>query len=238
MLASALIVLSLTVTALAVLDFLLSEPQKKVIADAVIATWNVLDEARKWSFSDWLKNPRASWWLAITLGLFFGVFQVATMNRMMGRVQEDASEVFAPAKMPWPAMLFVAAFTLLIITAITRPIFSRLLKLGKRLWYVIAIAGALYALALIPLVHDEKNKDNEFPTIAFAVFMIVGIPASIIIIVSFTIFFARFLAYLASGVLFVGELIVRRIAEYPKGPIIATSAIFGGLVSLVKMFSG
>ena len=59
MLASALIVLSLTVTALAVLDFLLSEPQKKVIADAVIATWNVLDEARKWSFSDWLKNPRA-----------------------------------------------------------------------------------------------------------------------------------------------------------------------------------
>src|SRR6266568_5983736 len=226
MLASALIVLSLTVTVLAVLDFLLSETQKKVVADTVIATWNVLDEARKWSFSDWLKNPRASWWLAITLGLFFAVSEVAVMHRMMMLDQRESGGLNIPS---WIPVSFAAATVLLVLTFITRPIFSRFLRLGKGLWYVLIIAGALYTLAVTLLAHYDN--DNEFSTIAFAAFMIVGMPASILLFVSLTIFLARFLAYLASGVLFAGELIVRRIAEYPKGPIIAISAIFGGLVS-------
>ena|SRR6266446_4692943 len=122
MLASALIVLSLTVTVLAVLDFLLSETQKKVVADTVIATWNVLDEARKWSFSDWLKNPRASWWLAITLGLFFAVSEVAVMHRMMMLDQRESGGLNIPS---WIPVSFAAATVLLVLTFITRPIFSR-----------------------------------------------------------------------------------------------------------------
>lgn len=226
MVASALIVLSLAVTVLAVLDFLLSENQKKLVADTVIATWNVLDEARKWSFADWLKNPRASAWLAISLALFYILAQSAMLLSVRTELHEDL----------WVIPVFISAVFALILAFITLPIFSRLLKLGKRLWYVSIAAGALYALALV-LLHHYSN-DSEFREEAFAAFLIVGVPAAILFFASLTIFFARFLAYAASGILFVSELIVRRIAEYPKGPIIAISAIFGGLVSLVKMFSG
>jgi hypothetical protein len=41
------------------------------------------------------------------------------------------------------------------------------------------------------------------------------------------IFVARALAYIASAILYVGEFIVRRIAEYPKGPVIALSTLSG-----------
>jgi len=233
MLASALIVLSLTVTVLAVLDFLLSETQKKLVADTVIATWNILDEARKWSFSDWLKNPRASWWFAISFGLSAALSQAAMMPTIM-KYHELAGEGFP--RHAWIPLLFLGAVSGLIFTLITRPIFSRLLKLGKRLWYVLIVASALYGLAFTSLAYSDTNSDLQ--TFGLAVYLVVGMPTGILLMVLFMIFFARFLAYIASGVLFVGELIVRRIAEYPKGPIIAISAIFGGVVSLVKIFSG
>jgi hypothetical protein len=46
------------------------------------------------------------------------------------------------------------------------------------------------------------------------------------------------LAYLATAVLYVGELVVRRIAEYPKGPLLALIAIFGSVAALLKVFAG
>jgi hypothetical protein len=45
------------------------------------------------------------------------------------------------------------------------------------------------------------------------------------------------LAYSATAVLYLFELVVRRIAEYPKGPILAVSAICGGVAALLKFFS-
>jgi hypothetical protein len=44
------------------------------------------------------------------------------------------------------------------------------------------------------------------------------------------------LAYLASAILYVCEFIIRRIAEYPKGPVLALSALIGGIAALVKAF--
>jgi hypothetical protein len=43
-------------------------------------------------------------------------------------------------------------------------------------------------------------------------------------------------AYAAMAVLFVVELVVRRIAEYPKGPILALSAACGGIAAALKFF--
>jgi hypothetical protein len=64
MLATLLIWLSAAVAVLALADLLLSKAQKDWLSNAVIKIWSVIDEAKAWSFADWLKNPRARWWFA------------------------------------------------------------------------------------------------------------------------------------------------------------------------------
>src|SRR6516164_116699 len=57
MLATLLIWLSVAVAVLALADLFLSQAQKTWLSDALIKTWSVLDEAKSWSFADWLKKP-------------------------------------------------------------------------------------------------------------------------------------------------------------------------------------
>src|SRR6516225_6033863 len=88
MLATLLIWLSVAVAVLALLDLFLSKAQKTWLSNVVIKAWNILDEARRWSFLDWLKNPRARWWLALSLalvlGLVFNVWQIFLLESSEG----------------------------------------------------------------------------------------------------------------------------------------------------------
>jgi hypothetical protein len=58
MLATLLIWLSGAVAVLALLDLFLSKTQKAWLSNAVIKAWSILDEAKEWSFTDWLKMPK------------------------------------------------------------------------------------------------------------------------------------------------------------------------------------
>src|SRR5215510_8281325 len=90
MLGTLLIWLSVAVAILAIVDLFLSDSQKAWLSNAVIKTWNILDEGKGWSFADWLKRPRAKWWLALSLGLLLGGDQLRVI---MGGV--DPVRVFA-----------------------------------------------------------------------------------------------------------------------------------------------
>jgi hypothetical protein len=76
MLAMLLIWICAAVAVLKLVDLFLSPAQKTWLSNAVIKTWNVLDEAKAWSFADWLKRPRAIWWLAVSLTLLSMCFQL------------------------------------------------------------------------------------------------------------------------------------------------------------------
>jgi hypothetical protein len=54
-----------------------------------------------------------------------------------------------------------------------------------------------------------------------------------IVLCAFLIFSSIALAYIA----YVSELVVRRIAGYPKGPLLALIAILGALTGLLKVFA-
>jgi hypothetical protein len=62
------------------------------------------------------------------------------------------------------------------------------------------------------------------------------LPAVFISAASIAMLLALMLAYVASAALSVFEFLVRRIAEYPKGPVLALSAFFGAVVALIKAF--
>src|SRR5262245_58062157 len=167
MLATLLIWLSAAVAILALADLFLSEAQKGWLSNAVVKLWSILDEAKGWSFVDWLKKLRAIWWLAISVG-----FVVASLSETL------------------------IDFTIFAIIAPETPL--------------------------------------EWATLS--VTLLLGVPLSIILFCLFTILIARALAFVAGAILYVGEFMVRRIAEYPKGPVLALSTFFGGVCALIKAF--
>jgi hypothetical protein len=237
MLTSVLLSLSVAVALLSILDFCLSATQKKRVEDFVVKVWNILDEAKGWSFSDWLKNPRASWWFAISFALLLAAYQLWMMNYIWALQRRAHINEFAndsPYKL-WFISLFVAAIAFAFFTFVARPIFAWLLKFNKPLVYVFLAAGAAYALAFFTLVHYDKS--DTFQGVALSFYIIIGFPSGLLLLVTLFIGFARSLAYAATVILFVGEFLVRRIAEYRKGPIIALSVLFGIVVALIKAFT-
>jgi hypothetical protein len=59
---------------------------------------------------------------------------------------------------------------------------------------------------------------------------------AVISLCALTMFTAFGLAYIATAILFVGEFVMRRIAESPKGPVLALSGLFGGVAALIQVF--
>jgi hypothetical protein len=237
MLATLLIWLSVAVAVLALVDLLLSKAQKEWLSNAVIKMWSVLDEAKGWSFADWIKEPRATWWLAVGLGLLLGL-----LSALSSWLHKDRWEATTTSDDNW---IWVVALTVALICFIfaflTRRIFAWLLKSGSllRIAKTIAITCFLCFLVWALIGAIAGLWDFSLPPwldAAIGILLLLTMPLVFLVYCGLTIFVARGLAYLASAIFYVGEFMVRRIAEYPKGPVLALSALFGGIVALIKAF--
>jgi hypothetical protein len=241
MLGTLLIWLSVAVAILAIVDLFLSDSQKAWLSNAVIKTWNILDEAKGWSFADWIKKPRATWWLAVGLGLLLGSF-LGIVNWLtelyLGRADDNWSWVVAVG---YP---LTTALILFIFSFLTRRIFAWLLKFGsllriaKILTVVYFVSVLIMTLIMIAIfsIGESSESPAQWIWLAILFLFLLILPLGLLTWCGLTIFVARGLAYLASGIFYIGEFIVRRIAEYPKGPVLALSALCGGIVALIKAF--
>jgi hypothetical protein len=240
MLATLLIWLSAAVAVLALADLLLSTAQKDWLSNAVIKIWSILDEAKAWSFADWLKNPRARWWFAISVGLLMGVQQAwSTMTSESGEYIRP--DIFGDALRNSPLIIsLLAAWTAILFALLSRPVFARLLDFTSRKGLALRLTVfsllALIVFVIMSLTLGLTEQSSIFPVILIASLLVLGLPALLVPLCVLTILFALGLAYVASAILYVGEFVVRRIAEYPKGPVLALSALFGSIVALIKAF--
>jgi hypothetical protein len=249
MLGTLLIWLSVAVAILAIVDLFLSDSQKAWLSNAVIKTWNILDEAKGWSFTDWLKEPRAAWWLAMALPLLLGLVFSAIGNWMVaveraGQLAQANDYLMTDDYWIWMTVAFplMIALSCFIFAFLTQRIFAWLLKLGslRRLAKIYAITylvlGIIYGLLFLMLAFEDSLKESALAKAVLITCLFLTLPLTLLIFCLLTIFAARGLAYLASGIFYTGEFIVRRIAEYPKGPVLALSALCGGIVALIKAF--
>jgi hypothetical protein len=231
MLATLLIWLFAAVAVLKLLDLFLSPAQKTWLSNAVIETWNVLDEAKAWSFADWLKRPRAIWWLAASLTLLSMSFQL-----WLERAREKLPAGYISSG-PLQTLLNTA-FIGIIVLLMARLIFARLLRftsmiqLSGRLLVILICVGI--ALPLLGTFIDKLIFSEHGTVAVILIFMIA--PVAITLLCVLAVFLSMAMAYLASAILYIGEFVVRRIAEYPKGPVLALSTFFGGVVALIKAF--
>jgi hypothetical protein len=104
---------------------------------------------------------------------------------------------------------------------------------------VLRITG-FFVLSLIPVLIAGVFlfDDDALGAIVLAFLALVPLaPISITLLIFWIVAVVPLLfVHLLSFLLMIAELIVRRIAESPKGPIVATSALAGALVAIAKAF--
>jgi hypothetical protein len=229
MLATLVIWLSVAVIVLKLVDLFLSQAWKTWLSNSAIKTWNALDEAKAWSFADWLRKPRAIWWLAVSLTILMICFQL-----WLERLREKLPDYTSPGQLQ---TFLGTAFIGITILLMARLIFARILRfnsmvqLSGRLLILLICVGIVYVVLAISI----DKLLGERPAVAVPL-MFVFAPVTIILLCVLAVFLSMAMAYLAGATLYVGEFVVRRIAEYPKGPVLALSALLGGIVALIRAF--
>lgn len=218
MFADAVIGLSVVVGTLVVVDFLLTPAQTKWLSDRVLHFWTVLDDTKKGAYLDFIISTPFRVVAVITCVLV----TAATVWWITG----DFSHFWQ-----WYLVALSLAASLLVI------------RIGFT-WFFLAVAASGFILAIV--------------LAGIIVFFAVGVlilswatnPASILGVILYTlstVFLAvalvlgltvapAIVAYVLTFLLYPIEFLVRRIAEYPKGPVLALSAFGGGLAALFKIF--
>jgi hypothetical protein len=89
---------------------------------------------------------------------------------------------------------------------------------------------------LFALFVDEVTCSTFTFFLSYAMFavMVIGGGVSVLVVI---VLEALLFVLLCSLLLGISEFVVRRIAEYPKGPVLALSALTGGISGLLKLFT-
>ncbi|TBF85829.1 hypothetical protein [Rhizobium leguminosarum] len=235
MLTTLLVYVSALVAALAILDFLVSDKQKERLSDVVLRIWNRLDEMKQFSLLDVIRRPAVrraaivvatvlanciSWYLFVNFWGLHAVFSsvsdivpfviAALLGLSLGVAMLNV--MFRAKKLWWLALVstifFIVPASLSVATIGLDFYFSSLVR--QNMEYIFLYEIYMYTSDLLAFL-------------TFTTFLFWIIPAILFIVVYGSIF-----------LLLVSEFLVRRVAEYPKGPILAASALLGGLATLLS----
>jgi hypothetical protein len=246
MVANVLIALSAAVALLALLDLFMSEKQKDGLSDWVTVAWNYLDNLLAFSLADWFKHPRAALWHAVNFALFgtpIYILFISMSDRKSLGSSYNGQEEFGFAVLFFltfaPPVMFLSYifFRKILATVYGEKFWKNILGLFAFYAVVAALAALLLAVDKYFLTTHGDNlgflplfvlRLANFVLNSFRSFSVASIAFVLAIIASIA------LAYAITGVLFAGEFVVRRIAEYPKGPILALSTIFASAIALIK----
>jgi hypothetical protein len=237
MLATLTIWLSAAVAVLVLVEIFLSKAQKEWLSNAVLKIWSSLDEAKGWSFADWLIKPGPKWWEGLALVVFallasYSIFLVSysMYHILVNGFEREFNFHFYQALQLWFGALLIVTSTSSIFVRGTVEFDST----HVRILAILSVFGAFVGLIGPGFSHYISASTFSLSEwdVLFAIGILVGYPAVIVL----PIWAALGLTYIASAILYVCEFIIRRIAEYPKGPVLALSALFGGIAALIKAF--
>jgi hypothetical protein len=222
---------AIAVFVLRLLEILLNDKQKQWLADRTIGAWHWLAEAKRNSLLNWLQGYRRPIvWTGVILVSFYMAWAFEKALAPITQVIPIALCIFAVG-------LF---FGLKIVRSILRSssLFRAVIRatiiVGLTLTPAVLFFGSVYAFE-----GDFLNLANQYTAASaahtltlglalFALFFIWGLILCIHLTVIAIIFWSvvalpLVVIYFASILLFFTEFVVRRIAEYPKGPIFAAS---------------
>jgi hypothetical protein len=225
MLATAL-VLALVVALLQVLDFFLTEKQKGIITNWLTDAWNWLDEIKTTDVVDRLHRP----WL---IELSVGTVALIVIAVVVEYTYHDFARPFSLYR------LLAVPFGLAVASGyfagkwIARS--GTILSFAKRTILVAIAVGAIPLLDLLVSRSFFTEDGNLFPYLLTA-WLISAPIAAVLVLILITAVMPLMFAYLGASVIYIGEYLIRKVTEYPKGPILAICLLVGAIVAMFKVF--
>jgi len=240
MLTSLLIFLGISGVCVKLLDFYMSDGQKKWLNDRMMQTWNCLDEAKRVAVLDILRSKRVQ----RILGSVFAVIAVIAILLPILLLWGDPD--FTPDSWVWEAIddvtLLVVSVLMIwlgikILYAILRGRTALQTFVRMSLTLIIACSPLILIVAIIVSVGPLTRIDNQ----SVAVLLFFALCISVVITEILLIFWLAtavvvLIIYSGSLLLYMIELSARRIAEYPKGPVLAAGTLMGMIGALIKAF--
>jgi hypothetical protein len=240
--ANILIFLSLAVAILALLDLYLGESQKEWLSKAALRSWNWLDEADKKLGQFYASKLLAArqWQIVLTGAAFsaasFIYFAIFLWRNSGPDRNAAAIGMIIAGIIALPLGFFACAMLLRS---------SSQVSVLVRATAIFAVAATIGVIAYLVFSEDDIRSlfwtfhvyDNE-DRLIIAVIVIVGIGMLFAMLVALWLvpLLLIIIVYGAMGLLRSSELTARRISESKKGPILATSALFGAIVAIIKAF--
>jgi len=220
----------------AMLDWLVSDKQKAAISAWTLRAWNWLDDARKFSPIKWLRSRQGTF-VILGLGIFMGIVPallgLGVMIWKQPAIFQKAWSFLVPLYLLQGVPPLLAPF---VIRWAISPDRARWQRVG--LWSITMLAVLIF-LSLTVMSSLGIGFAFAFPgtsPLGIAVFLV-----SMIFTYVWLYMVIAFLPFMSactlSGGLFAFEFLFRRIAEYPKGPILALSALCAGIAGIVKLWT-
>jgi hypothetical protein len=236
---------AVAICVLAVLDIFLSDIEKKWLDDRTLRAWHWLAEAKRTSLLNWLQRHYQSIaWIGVVLVSVY-------MTWVFEKALAPLPQVITIALCIFAAGLFFG-LKIIQLTLRTPSLFRAVIRAT-----IVVVATLAPAVIFFTLVSTFKGDliglAKEFAagaathtvTLGLALFalfylwaLILCVHLTVIAVIFWAVVAVPLLAiYLLTVVLFCCEFIVRRIAEYPKGPIFAGSALLGAVAGVLRVMS-
>ena len=237
------IFVAVTFFVLTALDIFLSRDQKEWLGIRTLHAWHWLAEARRTSLLDWLNwYHQAIAWVGVVV---VSVYMTLAFEKALAPL----AQVVAIA-----LFIFVVGllFGLMIIRFIlAAPTLSRAgIRATISVMFTLAPA-VIFLMAVHFFKSDFLDLAKAFamgvkthqPTLGPAVFaliylwtLILWVHLTVISMIFWAVVIIPLLViYLLTIVLFCCEFVVRRVAEYPKGPIVAGSVLLAALAGVLRV---
>ena len=234
--ATVLIVSGILTSDLGLLDTFLSKPQKDHLDDWVLRIWNFLSDARRFSLIGWLLRREYQIVFFVIACSITGTYFFSMLRHLEVKNATDVGAIVA--------FLVAIAVGWLVGVALLRRIFNSRAAPALAIVYLLcaviswAILWSLTAWAALSAANTDVSPWGiELGDILFSVWVwIVG--TGFVVVVFLSIAAAPLLVVTAlQGLLFLSELIVRRIAESPKGIVMTLSGLATAIGAALKTFS-
>ena len=221
---------------LTALDWLLSDRQKSRLSNISIAVWNWLDDCQRRRLLVWLCRSRVALVVVLLVSLFcysllFMLELWHSDNAIISSSIQVYVRVIGTYIFPGFLLSVIIVFYSIEWLSLSRTYVIFLTKVGY-------CSGALVLIATLALLAPSKHNFELFSGyirersefVWFNSLVIWGVVFSFIVVLLTTIV----LLSLAKLIIRLSTLVMLRIAESPKGPILAVSAITGGIAALFK----
>jgi hypothetical protein len=234
MLSNFISAIAIAVVLIAALDQALSAAAKERLELATVRVWSLLDGLKSLSFLYWIRKFRGLFLVGLP------IFALLLTVEYKGEIPQPLVNLIGIKAYVLVLAPFVlaSAFGSLFIWLALRPkspkgILFNAIILATIAYFVLRMHWGVYWLYYIApyLPGFDWLAYPEGGDIFVSVFvhMLIIFSACVILPVLFALF--------AQGVLLILEFLVRRIAEYKKGPLYAVGAILGSIAIVLKEFS-